>query len=109
VVYVITIRGRSSRATRSSGWPPGHTGQTLLDLTGAMYRYHNDLTAPHPASSPWWASPNLAVWFYQGSFANSTAASIYDAGNVILWWMGIPAMVFAAVRRSGAPCSSRWS
>ena len=63
-----------------------------------MYRYHNDLTAPHAASSPWWAWPlNLKpVWFYQGSFANSTAASIYDAGNVVLWWMGIPAMAFIA-------------
>ena len=63
-----------------------------------MYRYHNDLTAPHAASSPWWAWPlNLKpVWFYQGSFANDTAASIYDAGNVVLWWMGIPAMAFVA-------------
>jgi hypothetical protein len=80
------------------GWPPGHTGQTLVDLTAEMYRYHNDLTAPHAASSPWWAWPlNLKpVWFYQGSFANDTAASIYDAGNVVLWWMGIPAMAFIA-------------
>ncbi|MGE5156106.1 MAG: phospholipid carrier-dependent glycosyltransferase, partial [Betaproteobacteria bacterium] len=80
------------------GWPPGHTGQTLLDLTGAMYRYHNDLTAAHPASSPWWAWPlNLKpVWFYQGSFANGTAASIYDAGNMVIWWLGAPAMAFVA-------------
>jgi hypothetical protein len=33
------------------GWPAGHTGQTLLDLTGQMYGYHNGLTAAHPASS----------------------------------------------------------
>ena len=38
-------------------WPPGHTGQTLLDLTGQMYAYHNGLTSAHPASSPWWAWP----------------------------------------------------
>ena len=63
-----------------------------------MYRYHNDLTAAHAASSPWWAWPlNLKpVWFYQGSFAYSTAASIYDAGNMVIWWMGIPAMAFVA-------------
>ncbi len=78
------------------GWPPGHTGQTLLDLTGEMYRYHNNLTAAHPASSPWWAWPlNLKpVWFYQGGFAESTAASIYDAGNLVVWWLGVPALVF---------------
>jgi hypothetical protein len=80
------------------GVPPGHTGQTLLDLTGAMYQYHNTLTAAHPASSPWWAWPlNLKpVWFYQGNFANDTAAAIYDSGNNVIWWLGIPAMVFVA-------------
>ncbi|MFL5755573.1 MAG: phospholipid carrier-dependent glycosyltransferase [Chloroflexota bacterium] len=80
-------------------WPPGHTGQTLVALTGDMYRYHNDLTAAHAASSPWWAWPlNLKpVWFYQDGFADATAGSIYDAGNLLIWWLGIPAMVFAAV------------
>ena len=50
------------------------------------------------ASSPWWAWPlNLKpVWFYQGSFAEDTAAAIYDAGNMVVWWMGIPAMCFVA-------------
>jgi predicted membrane-bound dolichyl-phosphate-mannose-protein mannosyltransferase len=81
-----------------NGWPDGHAGQTLLALTEAMYRYHNNLTAAHAASSPWWAWPlNLKpVWFYQGSFAFQTAGSIYDAGNMVIWWMGIPAMAFVA-------------
>jgi hypothetical protein len=80
------------------GWPPDHTGQTLLTLVGDMYRYHNNLTAAHAASSPWWAWPlNLKpVWFYQGSFANSTSAAIYDAGNMVIWWLGVPALVFTA-------------
>ena len=80
------------------GWPPGHTGQTLLDLTGQMYRYHNGLTAAHPASSPWWAWPmNLKpVWFYQESLAGGTAAALYDAGSLVIWWLGIPAIAFAA-------------
>ncbi len=80
------------------GWPPGHTGQTLLELTGQMYNYHNSLAVAHAANSPWWAWPlNLKpVWFYQGGFAQSTAASIYDAGNMVIWWLGIPAMVFVA-------------
>ncbi|MBI3750323.1 MAG: phospholipid carrier-dependent glycosyltransferase [Chloroflexi bacterium] len=80
------------------GWPPGHTGQTLVDLTQAMYSYHNNLTSPHPATSPWWAWPLdlKPVWFYQDSFAGNTSASIYDAGNLVSWWLAIPAMAFVA-------------
>jgi hypothetical protein len=79
-------------------WPPGHTGQTLLDLTKSMYDYHNNLRATHAASSPWWAWPFdlKPVWFYQGSFSGGTAAAIYDAGNLVIWWLGVPAMAFAA-------------
>ena len=80
------------------GWPVGHTGQTLADLTGQMYRYHNGLTAAHPAASPWWAWPmNLKpVWFYQGSLGGGTTAALYDSGNMVIWWLGIPAIVFVS-------------
>jgi hypothetical protein len=80
------------------GWPPGHTGQTLLKLTGDMYAYHNNLTAPHAASSPWWAwlFDFKPVWFYQEGFAGNTTAAIYDAGNLVIWWLGLPALGFAA-------------
>ena len=81
-----------------TGWPAGHDGQTLLDLTRGMYDYHNNLRATHAASSPWWAWPaNLKpVWFYQEGFAGGTAAAIYDAGNLATWWLSIPALAFAA-------------
>lgn len=102
VVYVISYLPWAFIESHQivAGWPPGHSGQTLLDLTAAMYRYHNDLTAAHAASSPWWAWPLdlKPVWFYQGSFAGDTAASIYDAGNVVIWWLGIPAMAFLALQ-----------
>ncbi len=78
--------------------PPGTASKTLLELTGDMYRYHNSLSVPHPASSPWWAWPFdfKPVWFYEQSFTGGTSASIYDAGNLVAWWLGIPAMAFVA-------------
>ena len=50
-----------------------------------MYDYHNSLTAPHAASSPWWAwlFDFKPVWFYQEGFAGNTTAAIYDAGNLV--------------------------
>src|SRR3970282_1759408 len=84
------------------------TGQTLLELTGSMYAYHNNLSAAHAASSPWWAwaFDFKPVWFYQESFAGGTSAAIYDAGNLVAWWLAIPAMAFAAwqgfVRRNAS-------
>ncbi|MEO8273236.1 MAG: phospholipid carrier-dependent glycosyltransferase, partial [Chloroflexota bacterium] len=85
-------------AVAGTGWPPGHTGQTLLDLTSSMYAYHNNLSAAHPASSPWWAWPFdlKPVWFYEEGFAGGTSASIYDAGNLVAWWLAVPALGFVA-------------
>ena len=91
-----------------ANWPVGHQGRTLWELTQDMYRYHNNLSSPHAASSPWWAwaFDFKPVWFYQQSFAGGTAAAIYDAGNLVAWWIAIPGMAFAAwqafVRRSPA-------
>ncbi len=88
------IEGHRITAT----WPPGHEGQTLIDLTRQMYDYHNNLTDGHAASSPWWAWPFdlKPVWFYQEGFAGSTTAAIYDSGNLVIWWLGVPALAFVA-------------
>ena len=65
-----------------------------------MYGYHNGLTSPHPASSPWWAWPLdlKPVWFYQEGLAGGTSAAIYDAGNLVIWWLGVAAMLFVSVQ-----------
>jgi hypothetical protein len=100
VVYVITYIPWAMMGNNQlfPGWPAGHTGQTLLELTASMYSYHNTLSAAHPASSPWWAWPmNLKpVWFYQEGLAGGTAAALYDAGSLVIWWMGIPAIAFVS-------------
>ena len=81
------------------GFPAGHTGQSLVDLTVSMYGYHSGLATGHPASSPWWAWPFdlKPVWFYQDGFAGSTSAAIYDAGNLVIWWLGTVALGFVAI------------
>jgi C-terminal four TMM region of protein-O-mannosyltransferase len=81
------------------GIPAGHPGgQTLWSLTLQMYDYHNNLTAGHAASSRWWAwlLDLKPVWFYQHGFANNTTGVIYDAENLVLTWLAIPALAFAA-------------
>ncbi len=100
-VYVISYLPWVALGNRiTESWPPGHSGQTLLDLTKSMYDYHNGLRATHAASSPYWAWPLdlKPVWFYQDSFAGNTAAAIYDAGNLVAWWLSIPAMIFVAAQ-----------
>ena len=79
-----------------AGWPPGHTGETLLDVTANMYRYHNELRLPHASSSPWWAWPFdfKPIWGYNESFSGGRQATIFMTGNVVLFWFGIPAMAF---------------
>ena len=64
-----------------------------------MYHYHDDLRAPHAASSPWWAWPLTSSRSGSTRTASRTAppASIYDAGNLVVFWMGIPALLFAAL------------
>ncbi|HEX7498326.1 MAG TPA: hypothetical protein VF344_07685, partial [Candidatus Limnocylindrales bacterium] len=79
-------------------WPAGHTGQTLWDLTIAMYDYHNDLRAPHAASSPWWAWPLdlKPVWFDSGGDVPGAFSWIHDGGNPALWWMAIVGVAFVS-------------
>jgi hypothetical protein len=94
--------------TCTRAWPEGHTGQQLSDLTIGMYNYHNDLTSPHAASSPWWAWPLdlKPVWFESINYGQDSGSMIYDGGNPALWWLGITAMCFvgwqAFKRRSPA-------
>jgi hypothetical protein len=99
VVYVISYLPWVALGNRlTETWPAGNSGQTLIDLTASMYDYHDRLRASHAASSPWWAWPFdlKPVWFYNGGFAGGTAAAIYDVGNLVVWWLGIPAVAFAA-------------
>ena len=78
--------------------PAGTEGQGFLDLQKSMYDYHNNLRATHPASSPWWAWPLdlKPVWFEQSGYAGDTTAVIYDTGNLVAFWLAIPAVAWVA-------------
>jgi hypothetical protein len=76
----------------------GEGGQSFVDLQKGMYDYHNALRATHPASSPWWAWPLdlKPVWFEQADYAGDTTAVIYDTGNLVIFWLAIPAVAWLA-------------
>jgi 4-amino-4-deoxy-L-arabinose transferase-like glycosyltransferase len=78
----------------TADFPAGHTGQMFIDLQMSMYDYHNYLRVPHAAVSPWWAWPLdlKPVWFQQSDYANSTLSVIYDTGNIVVFWLAIPAI-----------------
>jgi predicted membrane-bound dolichyl-phosphate-mannose-protein mannosyltransferase len=86
---------------------PGY-GWSLDELHAQMFGYHFNLTASHPSSSPWWSWPLdlKPTWFYGGSFDGDQIAAIYNGGNPILFWAGVPALIVCAAlawkRRSPA-------
>ena len=86
---------------------PGY-GWSLDELHAQMFGYHFNLTAAHPSSSPWWSWPLdlKPTWFYGGSFDGNQIAAIYNGGNPILFWAGVPALLVCAAlawkRRSAA-------
>ena len=86
---------------------PGY-GWSVDELHAQMFGYHFKLTAGHASASPWWSWP-LALkptWFFNASYDARQIAVIYNGGNPILFWAGVPAVVACAVlawrRRSPA-------
>ena len=86
---------------------PGY-GWSLEELHAQMFGYHYGLTAGHASSSPWWSWP-LALkptWFFNANYDAEQIAVIYNGGNPILLWAGIPAIIACAIlawkRRSAA-------
>ena len=84
------------------------TAGRVDELHAQMFGYHFNLTAGHASSSPWWSWP-LALkptWFFNGTYDADQIAVIYNGGNPILFWAGIPALIACAIlawkRRSAA-------
>ncbi len=76
------------------GGGPGY-GWSVDELHAQMFGYHFNLTAGHDSASPWWSWP-LALkptWFHVSNFDDRQVALIYNGGNPILFWAGIPALI----------------
>ena len=103
-----TSRGRSSRTTSSSpAGRPATPARRSSTSPEQMYDYHNNLTAPHAGVV---AVVGVAVrpqagLVLPGGLRRPTTASIYDAGNLVVWWLGIPALAFVPGRRSSGGAS----
>ncbi len=99
VVYVISYLPWVALGNQLVAGIPGQTGQTLLDLTRAMYEYHDQLRVAHPASSPWWAwmLDLKPVWMYLGDMAGGLTATIYDGANPLILWSSIAGLVWTGV------------
>ncbi len=98
VVYIPYLQLGHSVAIPNTG--PGY-GWSLDELQAQMFGYHFGLQAGHPAASPWWSWPLdlKPVWFYgsPGEWDSRLVAAIYNGGNPILFWAGIPAILAGAV------------
>ena len=66
-------------------------------------------TATHPYASPWWSWPLMLrpVAYWQNFPDQGAVATIWGAGNPILWWGVIPALTITAVRAIERPDLTR--
>jgi predicted membrane-bound dolichyl-phosphate-mannose-protein mannosyltransferase len=80
------------------GGGPGY-GWSIDELHSQMFGYHFNLKEGHDSASPWWSWPLMLkpTWFLGDSFDNDMIAVIYNGGNPILFWAGIPALAACAV------------
>jgi predicted membrane-bound dolichyl-phosphate-mannose-protein mannosyltransferase/Gpi18-like mannosyltransferase len=96
IAYIPYLQLGHGIATQNLG--PGY-GWSLDEMQSQMFGYHFGLQAGHPAASPWWSWPLdlKPVWFYSHSYDDRLMAVIYNGGNPILFWAGIPAVVWCAI------------
>ena len=82
----------------AAGGGPGYSW-SVDELHAQMFGYHFNLVAGHDSASPWWSWP-LALkptWFHISNFDGRQVALIYNGGNPILFWAGVPALVACGV------------
>jgi dolichyl-phosphate-mannose-protein mannosyltransferase len=79
--------------------PFDSTKEGIWGIHQQIYNYHHNLMATHPYGSAWWSWPLLirpVVYYFNA--ANGQWAGILALGNPVLWWGGLAAVGYAAVR-----------
>ena len=77
---------------------PGHGLKDIVTYQVHMYKYHKDLVATHPFSSPWWEWPLMLrpIWYYQAKLMpEGMLSSIISFGNPLVWWPGFIAVLLS--------------
>ncbi len=61
-----------------------------------MYVYHSTLESSHPFESKWYEWPIMSrpMYYYSQTTAEGKKEGISAFGNPLVWWAGIPALVF---------------
>lgn len=74
----------------------------LLHNQEYMFSYHSNLDSPHPYSSSWYQWPVMQrpIWYYSRIVTGSSGTGglregISAFGNPLVWWAGIPAVLYA--------------
>lgn len=74
----------------------------LLHNQKYMFSYHSNLDSPHPYSSSWYQWPVMQrpIWYYSRIVTGSSGTGglregISAFGNPLVWWAGIPAVLYA--------------
>lgn len=68
----------------------------MLHNQQQMFRYHSELVAEHPYSSAWYEWPTMIrpMFYYSNTLANGLKEGISAFGNPLVWWAGIPALLY---------------
>jgi dolichyl-phosphate-mannose--protein O-mannosyl transferase len=80
---------------------------------GDLFKYYSDViwyensveSATHPYSSPWWSWPLLLrpVAYWQAFPKTGPVATVWGAGNPVLWWGGLTAIAVTLTRAIERP------
>ena len=81
----------------------GYTSNSLNGIINQiknMYNYHSTLAERHPFESEWYKWPAMIkpVWYYVGYHGGNLKSTIVGIGNPIIWWSGILASIFVAIK-----------